>query len=88
MPQLLTEYEGTWEEILARSHEFAGHHVQIKIVAPPREAALSPKQRQMLDALEEIQQTQYTPEEMAILEGFAAFQKEHPFRLRMVEDAS
>ena len=86
MSQLLNEYEGTWEDILARSHEFAGRHVQIKIVAPPVEAALSSKQQQMLNALEEIQQTEYTPEEIEMLEGFAAFQKEHPFRLRPIED--
>jgi len=88
MSQSLKEYEGVWEEILSHSDEFAGHHVQIKIVEPPAVSAeLSPKQQQMLAALREIQQTQFTPEEQEILDGFEAFRKEHPVRFCTIEDA-
>ncbi len=64
-----------------------GKIVQIKIVPPPSAVQLSPKQQQMLRALEEIQQTEFTPEEQAILDGFEAFQKEHPVRFRSLDDA-
>ena len=88
MSQSLKEYEGVWEEILSHSDEFAGQHVQIKIVEPPTASSeLSPKQQQMLAALREIQQTQFTPEEQEILDGFEAFRKEHPVRFRTIEDA-
>ncbi len=85
MSQLLKEYEGTWEKILAHSDEFAGHHVQVKIVEPPAE--LSPKQQQMLAALEELQQTEWTPEEKAALDEFEGFRKKHPIRFRSIKDA-
>ncbi len=88
MSELLKEYEGTWEEILSHSEEFAGQTVQIKIVPPSSsDAKLSPKQQQMLAALREIQQTKFTPEEQAILDGFEEFQKEHPVIFRTLEDA-
>lgn len=89
MSELLKEYEGTWEEILSHSNEFAGQTVQIKIVPPSSaDAQLSPKQ-QMLAALEELRQTQWTPEEQAALDEFEAFRKEHPVMFRtIVEDAA
>jgi hypothetical protein len=83
----ILELEGPWEEILKRSEELAGRRV--RITAYPKqedEEDLPPKIKQTLEWLEEWKNTPLTEEEVQILEEFEQFRKDHPFRLRVIQD--
>lgn len=81
------ELEGTWEEILAHSSELAGQRVRVTVL-PPDDHALTPdeRQRMTLEVLGELKNTEWTDEEMAILDGFEEFRKQHPLTFRRLHD--
>ena len=87
------ELEGTWEEILAHAPELAGRRVRV-IVLPTsahngtynkREqelpSALTAENQRLLAVLDELKRTPWSAEEMAALDGFEQFNKEHPITL-------
>jgi len=88
MPVQTVEIEGTWEEVAARAEEFAGRRVRLVIFAdaeaqtPVEGGTLSEKNRRMLEWVRERETTPLTEEEVAVLEDFEQFRKEHPFSLR------
>jgi hypothetical protein len=83
------EIEGTWEEILARAAELAGHRVRVTVFPSEPEAGaespLTPSNRRMLELLTEWGQTPLTDEERAILDSLEQNLREDPLRLREVE---
>ncbi|MBW3623549.1 MAG: hypothetical protein KY468_09090 [Armatimonadetes bacterium] len=82
------ELEGTWEEILKHSEELSGR--KVRLTAFPKldleDETLPPEVKQTLEWLEEWKNTPLTEEEIEVLEEFEQFRKEHPFRLRVVQD--
>ena len=80
----LKEYEGAWEEVLTHASDFAGQQVRVTVL-PPEEPKPHPYQS-MLDLFEERKRNPWTPEEMAILDDFEQFRKDHPIRFRGIED--
>jgi hypothetical protein len=90
MAKQLLELEGTWEEILARCDQLAGRRVRVTILperdGPAEEGSPGLDQTAMLELLDEWQQAPLTAEEEKILDGFEGFRKEHPFRLRKIEE--
>lgn len=81
--------EGTWEEILEHAAELEGHRVRVTVLGDderaPRRPRLRRGNREMLALLEEWQKTPLTDEERQALDEFEAFRKEHPFRLRRLD---
>jgi hypothetical protein len=80
------ELEGTWEEVLAHSPELAGRRVRVTVLPEDEEPGaevngLPPENQRMLESLRKWQATPLTPEEIAILDEFEQFRKEHPFTL-------
>jgi hypothetical protein len=89
----ILEMEGTWEEILEHSPELTGRRVRVRVLpengsASPNTEALRKRSEEMLAAYEDWKNTPWTEEERAILDDFEQFRKEHPFRLRQIEDES
>lgn len=79
--------EGTWEEILSRSTELAGHRVRVAVLdepKPPRSA--EERQHAMLEWINELKRTPLTAEEKDILDGFREFRRQHPFGMRTLCD--
>jgi len=91
MAEALRELEGTWEEILEHSSELAGHRVHVRVLPPEtqngaRESSIEAKNRAMKALLEEWNKSPLTEEERAVLDEMEAFNREHRFTLRQVED--
>lgn len=78
-------YEGTWEEILEHESELKGQRVKV-IVLSEESKSLSPKNQRMLEIYNEWLNTPLTDEERQVLDDFEQFRKEHPFKLRRLED--
>ncbi len=87
------ELEGTWEEILAHAPELAGRRLRVFVL--PDQAALTENgsmeigqnlslslaNQRLLAVLDELKRTPWSAEEMAALDGFERFNKEHPVTL-------
>ena len=80
------EYEGAWEDILTHAADFAGQQVRVTVL--PTEEPKPHRYQSMIDLFEERKRNPWTPEELAVFDEFEQFQKEHPFRLRGIEDES
>jgi hypothetical protein len=85
------EFEGTWEEIMSHAAEFAGRRVRLILLPEgpepsPKGPPLDEKNERMLELYREWQRTPLTEEEVAILDDFEQFRKEHPFSLRRLDD--
>ena len=81
----LKEYEGAWEEVLTHASDFAGQQVRVTVL--PLEKSLPRENQSTLDALDEFDRNPLTAEEIAILDDFEQFRKDHPIRFRGIEDA-
>lgn len=82
--------EGVWEEILAHSAELAGRRVRVTVLpangtSETEKTPLNVKNRRMLEAFRQLQETPLTEEEKTILDEFEQFRKENPFTLRSSE---
>ena len=91
MAEHALELEGTWEEIMGRAAELAGRRVRLIVLPGEPDGAPGGDLTRtghdaMLELLEEWQHTPLTDEEQEILEGFGEFRKQHPVRIRPLED--
>ena len=89
-PELALQLEGTWEEILAHAPELAGRRVRVVVLPDAArneadtanenalQATLSPENQRLLVVLDELRQTPWTEEEMAVLDGFEQFNRDNP----------
>jgi hypothetical protein len=84
------ELEGIWEDILARSADFAGRRVRLIVYTDgPEDTSgnppISPKNQRMLETFRKWQQTPLTAEEVAVLDEFEQFRDEHPLTFRRID---
>ena len=70
---------------MPHADDFAGQQVRVTVL-PPEPPKRRPHQS-MLDMFEEQKRNPLTAEEIAILDDFEQFRKEHPIRFRGIEDA-
>jgi hypothetical protein len=61
--------------------DFPAGPAEVIVLASPDVKALSESQKDMLKALQELEELQLTPEEEQILDGFDEFQRQHPINL-------
>lgn len=89
MAVAMTEIEGTWEEILEHAAELEGRRVRVTVLGDDESASQRPRlrkeNREMLALLDEWQKTPLTDEERRALDEFEEFRREHPFRLRRLD---
>lgn len=85
METSIRELEGTWEEILSHAAELTGRRVRVTILSPPKDP-ISSERRLMLRVADDLQSSPWTPEEVAVLDGFEAFQRQNPFRVSQLKD--
>ncbi len=88
MPVAVREFEGTWEEVLGHASELAGRRVRVTVfdeTEADRKRRVDEKQEKMLEWLRERERNPLTDEERQVLDDFEAFRKEHPFRLRRLD---
>ena len=58
--------------------DFPAGPAEVIVLASPKTKALSDRQQDMLNALQELRELQLTPDEERVLDEFDEFQRQHP----------
>lgn len=89
MAELTQDLEGTWEENLEHSEELAGRRVRLRVLRgnsdEPDPEDAEARKKQLLEDYEAARAIELSAEDIAILDEFPEFRRQHPLRFRRLD---